>query len=91
MCKTSVKKMDDWVFLHNAFTLDEKDNYKVVVKSKFLHLFKTNLTNLFLKSFSFNKSIFSTNTLFPHKLLLLLLSINLNIIKTSLKIDWSYL
>lgn len=91
MCKNSVKGMDCCVVLHKNFTLDEVNNYGIVAKDIFLHVFKTIFANVFRSYFSFYKTFFNTYTLFPHKLLLLLLSINLNIIKTSLKIDWSYL
>lgn len=91
MCKNSVKRMDCCVVLHKNFTLDEGNNYRIVAKDIFLHVFKTIFANVFRSYFSFYKTFFNTYTLFPHKLLLLLLSINLNIIKTSLKIDWSYL
>lgn len=85
MCKNSGESVNLIRFIHINFTLDENKILNIVVNwyfvQNFLVVFKIVIHNVF----SFYKSVNYIYTAFPHKLLLLLLSIKLNIINKNLR------
>lgn len=89
MCKNSAYLVKKQTFIHNDSTLDEI-NISLTVNCT---LFIRSLSNFFHKLipniFCFIKSLFVAYARFPHKLLLLLLSIKLNIINNTVK-KWRF-
>ena len=89
MCKNSVYLVKNNVFIHNFSTLDEWTIINNVEKDELSNIYSATYQNLIHVVFSFYKSIYNAFTRFPHKLLLLLLSIKLNIINKTVK-KWSF-
>ena len=89
MCKNSEYLVKKQQFIHNNSTLDEI-NFSLTVNCA---LFIRPLSNFFHKLihsvFCFIKGFLIAYARFPHKLLLLLLSIKLNIINNTVK-KWSF-
>ncbi len=85
MCKNSGEFVNIINLIHNKYTLDVDYIFRVVVKGSFIQTFSAFFKLVFQLVFCFIKSIISIYAMFPHKLLLLLLSINLNIINKNLR------
>jgi hypothetical protein len=85
MCKTSGKFVNINIFIHNKYTLDINYIFRIVTKGRFIQIISTFFIIVFQSIFNFIKNLINTFTMFPHKLLLLSLSINLNIINKNLR------
>ncbi len=85
MCKDSVYLVQKSLFIHNKLTLDELNNLKSVNNMDVLHNLLFSFHKLIPSAFYLNVGLLKPFTLFPHSLLLLLLSIKLNIINKTVK------
>ena len=89
MCKNSEYLVKKHTFIHNDSTLDEISISLTVNSGVFIHSLLNFFHKLIHSIFCFFKGIFIAYARFPHKLLLLLLSIKLNIINNTVK-KWSF-
>lgn len=87
MCKDSGESVKIFGFIHIKLTVDYIKNLINVLNRDFIQTLLRFFHKLILSVFGLIISLISTFTAFPHKLLLLLLSINLNIINKNLRIE----
>ena len=87
MCKDSGESVKRFNFIHIKLTIDYITNLINVLNRDFIQTLLRFFHKLILSVFGLIISLISTFTVFPHKLLLLLLSINLNIINKNLRIE----
>jgi len=85
MCKDSVYLVQKSLFIHNKLTLDELNNLESVNNMDVLHNLLISFHKLIPSAFYLYVRLLKSFTLFPHSLLLLLLSIKLNIINKTVK------
>lgn len=87
MCKNSGEFVKRFVFMHIKFTIDRIANLVTVLNWYIIQTLLRLFQKLIQGVFGLLVSLIRTFTVFPHKLLLLLLSINLNIINKNLRIE----
>ncbi len=88
VCKNSGYLVKNQLFIHNQFTIDELQNLNIVDNWIFIQTLSKLFHDFIHSALGFYESLISRFAHYPHKLLLLLLSIKLNIInKTNL--NWS--
>lgn len=85
MCKKSGEFVNFSIFMHKRFTIDDNIFLATVVNGSFIQLLLSVFKKVLQCVFSLIKSLRMVYTAFPHELLLLLLSINLNIINKNLR------
>lgn len=85
MCKNSGEAVKRLNIIHIKFTIDRIIIVVIVINVGFIQYLLDVFDKLILCIFSFILSLMYRFTTFPHKLLLLLLSINLNIINKNLR------
>lgn len=85
MCKNSVYLVKKYHSVHILSTLDEHKNSTLVYIVSFINALCGFLNKVIHGLFGLHKGILSSFARFPHKLLLLLLPIKLNIINKTIK------
>ena len=85
MCKNSVYLVKKYKFIHKSSTLDEIINFKSVQNSRIINVLCRLFHKVIQAIFGLFKSFLGAFARFPHKLLLLLLPIKLNIINKTIK------
>ena len=83
MCKNSAYLVKKQTFIHKDSTLDEIKISTTVNYAPFVRALSNFFHKLIHVIFGLFKGLFGSFTRFPHKLLLLLLSIKLNIINNN--------